>query len=127
MIFLDTNVILRWLLADDPLQSKVVERLVNRAQARELIVTDVILAEIFYVMRGKGYTRQQIGQAIDLLLELPMFSIERHDASKLLPGLLVSHPSLDFADCYLLARALQTQQTLQTFDKALQKAYASHS
>ncbi|MES9902043.1 MAG: type II toxin-antitoxin system VapC family toxin [Sedimenticola sp.] len=53
MIAVDTNVLLRYLLGDDPDQSVMAERLITGSQT--VLVTDVVLVEMVWTLRGKKY------------------------------------------------------------------------
>lgn len=125
MSLVDTNIILRWLLVDDAKYAPLAEQLVNDAGGGELVITDVILAEVFYVMRGKAYSRAQIVSAINALAAQPAFRFEASIAVIKRLAAIISSTKLDFADCYLLARARQANQPLATFDKGLQRLYQS--
>ncbi|MGH7195863.1 MAG: PIN domain-containing protein [Candidatus Saccharimonadales bacterium] len=125
MTLVDTNIILSWLLVDDAKYASLAEQLVNDAGESELIITDVILAEVFYVMRGKAYSRGQIVSVINALAAQPAFRFEASIAVIKRLAALISSTKLDFADCYLLARAVQAKQPLYSFDAALNKIYQS--
>ncbi|MGH7236976.1 MAG: PIN domain-containing protein [Candidatus Saccharimonadales bacterium] len=125
MTLVDTNIILRWLLVDDAQYAPLAEQLVNDAGEGELVITDVILAEVFYVMRGKAYSRGQIVNAINALVAQPAFRFEASIAVIKRLAAVISSTNLDFADCYLLARAVQAKQPLHSFDAALNKTYQS--
>ncbi len=122
MAFVDTNVLLRWLLADHATLSSKAESLIENAQPGTLIVTDIVMAEIVYVLRGTGRDRQQTSEALLLIGRTAAFKYEYRDVAMEVIALLVD-TRLDFADCYLLARARQGKQELITFDAALRKSY----
>lgn len=53
MIAVDTNVLLRYLLDDDKIQSVKAEKLIN---GKELVlITDVVLVETVWTLKGKKY------------------------------------------------------------------------
>lgn len=122
MVFVDTNVLLRWLLGDHQELSAKAEELVQRAKPGSLIVTDIIVAEIVYVLRSTGRDRQQTGEALLLIGRTPVFKYENDELMTEIIDLLIG-TSLDFADCYLLARAKREKVSLETFDEALHKKY----
>lgn len=122
MAFVDTNILLRWLLGDHKELSLKAEKLVTSAKPGSLVVTDIVMAEIVYVLRGKGYNRQKTSEAILLIGRTPAFKFENEELAMVIINLLTS-TALDFADCYLLARANREKTGLKTFDKALSKAY----
>ena len=122
MTYLDTNVILRWMLDDDRLLSPRARRIIDESEPAEFLVTDVTLSEIFYVLRGKGYNRQQTAEYMYGLLEQPAFIFDQESRLNQLIA-LIRDTNLDFADCYLICRALHSGASLKTFDKAMLKAY----
>ena len=122
MAFVDTNVLLRWLLGDHQELSAKAEELVQRAKPSSLVVTDIIVAEIVYVLRSTGRDRQQTGEALLLIGRTPVFKYENDELMTEIIDLLTA-TSLDFADCYLLARVKRENMSLETFDEALRKKY----
>ncbi|HET8709542.1 MAG TPA: PIN domain-containing protein [Candidatus Saccharimonadales bacterium] len=121
MVFVDTNVVLRWLLGDHEL-SKRAQHLVTEAKPDELLITDVVSAEIVYVLGGLRKDRQQVREAFMLLRQSSAFMFESDHVIRRTIDLLATS-KLDFADCYLLARAVHTGAELATFDNALQRRY----
>ncbi len=53
MIAIDTNVLLRYLLDDDPVQSKKAEKLITGNDV--VLVTDVVLVETLWTLKGEKY------------------------------------------------------------------------
>lgn len=53
MIAVDTNVLLRYLLADDDIQHKKAQSLIENQ--RPVLITDVVLAETIWTLTGKRY------------------------------------------------------------------------
>jgi predicted nucleic-acid-binding protein len=125
MTHIDTNVILRWLLDDDKSQSPRATRLIEHAEPGEYLVTDVILGEIFYILRGKRYARQQLSAAMYELLNQPAFIFDQERRLDLL-FTLIAETKLDFADCYLIARAVFSGSPLETFDKPMLRVHKKY-
>lgn len=126
MTFIDTNVVLRWLLQDHRPQSRQVNGLIDHAPEDSFLVSDVVLAETYYVLaRAKDYSNPQIAEILRTLTEWPAFAFEDE---RLLGKLfaVICETTLDFADCYLISRAIHAGEPLKTFDKQMQKAYARH-
>jgi predicted nucleic acid-binding protein len=122
MVFVDTNILLRWLLGDHRELSAKAETLVEKAEPSSLIVTDIIVAEIVYVLRSTGRDRQQTGEALSLIGRTSAFTYENDElVAEIINPLTAT--SLDFADCYLLVRARREKMGLETFDEALHKRY----
>ena len=122
--FVDTNVILRWLLNDHPEMSRQAWELIKKGETREdeLYITDVVLGELFYVLRSKQHDNTEIAEIFNDLLERPAFIFDQESRLSLLFD-IIGGTKLDFADCYLISRAIFSKQPLKTFDKAMQKAY----
>lgn len=119
-ILLDANILLRLILQDDEQLFKRAITIVSQAKPSSLIVSPVIAAEVVYVLRIEDYSRAQAAENLLLLIKRPQFK-----QSELLYDSLnfFSETRLDFADCYLLARALSSGEKLKTLDVELQKAY----
>lgn len=124
MVFVDTNIIIRWLLGDHPELSAQAEKIVKKAGEGGLVITDVVVAEIVYVLRGAGYDRHQTTEALLMLERTPAF---HYESPELVLDVvrIMGERALDFADCYLLVRARRERTGLETFDKALLKLYKS--
>lgn len=120
MAFVDTNILLRWLLNDHKELSPKAEKLISAAKPASLVVTDVIAAEIVYVLRGTGRDRTQTGEALLLIGRTPAFKYE-NDELMLDIIKLLTNTSLDFADCFLLIRSRREKVGLETFDDQLRK------
>jgi predicted nucleic acid-binding protein len=122
MTFIDTNILLRWLLGDHKELSPKAEIIVQEAKPSTLLVTDIIVAEIVYVLRGTGRDRQQTSEALLLIGRTEAFKYENEELIMEVTRLL-TEIKLDFADCYLLARARRERLSLETFDRSLRKLY----
>ncbi len=122
MVFIDTNILLRWLLGDHEALSQKAERIVTSANKNSLIVTDIVVAEAVYVLRGTGRDREQTAEALLLIERTDTFKYEN---SELILDIvrLISDTTLDFADCYLLSRAKREGVDLATFDAKLLKLF----
>ena len=122
MTLVDTNVLLRWLLDDHKELSPKAEKIVQEAQPSSLLVTDIIVAEIVYVLRGTGRDRQQTSEALLLIGRTEAFKYENEELLAEIIRLMTT-TKLDFADCYLLARSRREKLELATFDEPLNKLY----
>ncbi len=125
MVLVDTNILLRWLLGDHNELSPKAEKIVQEAKSSSLLVTDIIVAEIVYVLRGTGRDRQQTSEALLLIERTEAFKYENEE---LLAEIirLITTTKLDFADCYLLARSRREKLELETFDGPLNKLYLKY-
>jgi predicted nucleic acid-binding protein len=122
MTFVDTNILIRWLLGDHKELSLKAEKIVQAAKPATLLLTDVVVAEIVYVLRGTGRDRKQTSEALLLIGRTSAFKYENEELIMEVTR-LITEIKLDFADCYLLARSRREKRGLETFDKALNKFY----
>ena len=67
MIAIDTNVLLRYLLWDDKMQAAKADKLINGSAP--VLITDVVLAETVWALKGKKYKLNKIA-IIDVLNSL---------------------------------------------------------
>jgi len=76
MISIDTNVLLRYLLDDDPVQSSKASILIEGAD--KVLITDVVLVEAIWTLKGKKYKLDKDGivQFISALFEEPNIVFE---------------------------------------------------
>ena len=124
MAYVDTNVILRWLLNDDAALAARAEAVFDGAKDHSLMVTDVVMAEVTYVLRSLRYTREQVVAAFDMLQLTSVLAIE-HESELAEAMTLMLSTKLDFADCYLIARARHDGTGLETFDADMERRFKS--
>lgn len=103
MIGIDTNVIVRLLVADDEKQTDAASRYLKQHCSSDdpALLSDIVLVECAWVLEDVyEYSRAQIGDAIDGLLATAQLRAE--DASAV--GMALQRfrsGSADFADCLL--------------------------
>ena len=133
MIAIDTNVLLRYLLQDDPKQSGKAGSLINGEE--DVLVTNVVLAETLWTLCGKKYnaTQSNVVSTIQALFEEPKIIFEDPQTVwKTLDDYVKSngkkHKKIDFQDALILncakKYAFQRAEELSgfyTFDKAAQR------
>lgn len=120
MIAVDTNVLVRAILDDDPRQSAVARRVIEHA--RDVFVPITVLLELAWVLKSVGWNRSQVHQALSTLALQPTVQLDR--AAEVLAALddYKDGPA-DFAD-YLNLHQAKTlgASKLLTFDRKLAKA-----
>ncbi len=124
--WLDTNVLLRFLLNDHPEMSPAAATLIQQAGSIRFKVAAVVLAECCYVLRGKIYSFNHSDIACVLKDFLLVEGIESDELPILLNALhLFEKHRLDFADAYLMARA-QTGggESIVSFDSDILRLYS---
>ena len=104
--FLDTNVLIRHLTGDPPAQAHRATRYLQ--QADELLVPDLILAEVVYVLESYyEIPRSRIAEALGAVLAFPAVRVVDRPLLHRTVELYEAH-GLDFADAYLVASAERT-------------------
>jgi predicted nucleic-acid-binding protein len=121
---LDTNVLVRFLVEDDPVQSAKAGRVIERAMARNeaLFISDLVLCETVWVLLSAYRVPRR--EVADVLSRVLMAS---HLAFRDAEALLRAHRAFvggrgDFADYVLREHALTAGcDEVVTFDRALLK------
>jgi predicted nucleic-acid-binding protein len=123
MTGLDTNVIVRYLTQDDPVQAARATQAIEDAADRgdRLFLSHVVVCELVWVLESAyGYKRSQVGDVVERILRTDQFDFDHKDqlwrAWQDYGG-----EKGDFADYVIgrLGRAAGCEVTL-TFDEALQ-------
>ena len=104
--FVDTNIIVRYLTGDPPEQAERATRYLE--QADELILPDLIFAEVVYVL--ESYYQVARVEAAPMLRSLLEFRAVRVADSRLLQRAVDVYEThrIAFADAYLIASAEST-------------------
>lgn len=117
---LDTNVLVRYLVQDDPTQSQCAARFIETECSSEqpIFISAIILCELIWVLEtAYEYSRQTIVPVIDKILRTKQFFIDQPDIIlKSLQG--YQRDGADFADHYIVN--LNTKKGCEftfTFDK----------
>ena len=122
MIALDTNVILRYLLRDDPKQARKAKALVDRLDRddEQAYVSDVVLCEVVWVLKSAyGFGRNQIGPVLHQLIAARQLAFD--SADRLLRATKAFDAGKgDFADYVIREHGRDAGcKAIRTFDKAL--------
>lgn len=118
--FVDTNVLIRHLTGDPPAQARRATRFLE--QADELLLADLILAEVAYVLES-FYELGRARVADTLRAILAYRAIRVLDAELLQRSIEVYEVHrLDFADAYLVASAERTGiGVIASFDRSIDR------
>lgn len=121
----DTNVLVRLVAQDDPLQAQAVDRLFARhAKKSEMLMVPItVVLELEWVLRSRlSQTKAQVLETIEALLTVVELSFEAEDAVE--QALLdYRDGSADFGECLHLALARKGRALpFYTFDKKATKA-----
>lgn len=117
-LWLDANVILRFLTADNEALHARAVALIARADAGEveLVLDDLILAEVIWVLRSfYEYPMAQITDVIVEFLLNPGIVANKDLAVRSLK--LARDKNVHFVDAYLALRAAAAGEEVRTFDK----------
>lgn len=122
-LLLDANVLVRFLVQDDPKQSKAASALFEKAERGDLLLhlDALIVAEAVYVLMGR-YGRERTEVASVLLAIIQNSGVETRDAVSVADALQrFGAANVDFADAWLAARAAQFGRAVASFDRDLDK------
>ena len=125
MIALDTNVIVRYLIYDEPEQARAAALEIERGATTEtpFFLCSVVICELVWVLSGAyAYGRSEIGDTLESVLRTAQFRFDSKD--QLWQALAdYRHGSADFADYLIgrLAKAAGCSETL-SFDRSLSSA-----
>lgn len=119
---LDTNILLRYLVQDDPVQGEKATQFIEKAVAEgeTFFINNIVLCEIVWVLKSAyGYSKEEIADLLEKLLKTSVFNFESKDAAWW--SLREYKKSkADFSDC-LISRQNKNQGCDETvsFDKGV--------
>ena len=79
MIALDSNVLIRLLIEDDPAQADLARRLIDSARERgdHCFISDLVLCEVEWVLdSGYGASRRDVATALQNIVASPFFAFD---------------------------------------------------
>lgn len=124
MVALDTNILVRFLVADDEMQTQKVYGIFKHAETdkTQLFVSQLVLLETIWVLESAyDRSRVEIINAIESLILLPFLKFEKHDA---IHNFISSSKSFDFdLSDMLIAYSAKYEKcdAVLTFDKKASK------
>ena len=120
MVLIDTNIIIRILLNDNPLLFKRAKELIEKEE--KLLVLDPIVFEVFYVLENKIYNtpKNEAVLSVRRFLKQKKVVLENKELIELTLE-KYSTNNISIPDSYLLARSELNNDKLLTFDKKLNK------
>ncbi len=115
----DTNVLVRLIVRDDPKQVAAAESFV----ADGAWVSVLALAEASWVLSSAyELDNRRIATAVEMLLEHGQLVLQDADVAKAALGLLRRNPALGYSDCLMVELARKAGHVpLGTFDRSLGK------
>ena len=124
MIGIDTHILLRLWLDDDPAQNRRIDTLLSAhgCTPGSLLVTDVVLVEAVWTLKSAfEQDRQAQSLAVRSLLQETAFAFEDREAVAAALDLFEAG-SCGFADCLVVAKhARQGCEFTATFDRGMRK------
>ena len=120
---LDANVIVRFLVQDEPRQSAAATALFEKAERREIALhlDSLVLAETVYVLTG-FYKRNRSDVANALLALIHNPGIKTDEETVIVDTLQrFGLENVDFADAWLSARSAKLDLAVASFDRDLDK------
>lgn len=108
MIGLDTNIVVRILVRDDPEQLEKALLLLTARQDEPgaFYINQIVLVELVWVLRSQfGKSREEISQALLFILETAAFEIEEWEIVAVALEAYTASKA-DFADCLIAAKNL---------------------
>ena len=121
MIALDTNVLVRYLVEDDPVQTPAAQELMEGLTPRHqgFISREVAIEVVWVLNRTYGFSSAQIAEALMGLITTDSLVVEvPQDIARAAAG--YARGDADFADLMILAAAERAgAEALHTFDRKL--------
>ncbi len=116
---LDTNIIIRFLTADNKLQTEKIESLFKKCDKHSLEIPDVVIMEIVYVLLSHYHlSKKDTIEKITQLVDFDRFKVHKKLIKKTLE--LFQIYNISFVDAYLCARvSINKNESLYSFDKRL--------
>lgn len=121
MAALDTNVLVGWIVDDDPKQCASVARLLESAASRHerFFITITVMLELEWVLRSRyRFDKALVTAALDALMTAAELDFQSEPALEQALWFFRQAGSPDFADCLHVALVRQAgQEPLLTFDR----------
>ncbi len=121
---IDTNVLVRLIVRDDPGQVEKAEAFV----AQGAWVSQLVLAETVWVLESVyGISRPRIGIVVDMLLEHDRLTLQDEDVIRGAHSAFERDRSAGFTDCLIVEAARKAGHLpVGTFDKAMSRIEGVH-
>ncbi|MBF0492824.1 MAG: type II toxin-antitoxin system VapC family toxin [Deltaproteobacteria bacterium] len=120
MIGLDTNILIRYLVADDKIQHEIASRFIEKQE--EMFISLIVVCEMVWVLEScYKLKHDNIVQVVQKILGVRQFLFERSDLVwKALEEF--SETKVDFSDCLIgWVNKQEACDYTVTFEKALKK------
>lgn len=117
---IDTNVLVRYLVQDDPVQSPIASKYIKTSDER-ILISSIVLCELVWVLRSAyGHTKEVITDILEKILYTEQFEIEDRDLTWKALTDFKNSKGADFSDCLIgqKNRLFDCKETV-TFDLGL--------
>jgi len=119
--FLDTNVIIRFLLCDNKILFKKAKTIFKKAENGfyKLYIDEIVVAECIWLL--SSFYKSSKNKTIQMLIKIVSFDFVICDNKNLLIDtmIMVNDQNLSFIDCWLNLKSKLMNLQLITFDKKL--------
>lgn len=123
--FLDTIILLRHILQDQPDHSSRATRLFRAVGSGEVVLhasETVIFEAVYILVKQFGASKQEIAENLQDLLDLPGLLVPNRSALSNALTFWTEHGGLSFADCFHLALAEHWKlEYISTFDQKMDR------
>jgi predicted nucleic-acid-binding protein len=123
--FVDTNILVRYLTGDPPGQAAAATPFILTAEA--LLLTDLIVAELVYVLESVYETRrEEVARVLRAVLGYPAIGVADEDLLRRAVE-IYEFDRLDFAEAYLVACAERSGiGVVASFDQSIDRVRTVH-
>jgi predicted nucleic acid-binding protein len=122
-LLLDANMLVRFLVQDDPRQSAAATALLEKAERREvaLMLEAMVVAEVVCVLLGRyGRSRGEVSSVLlSIIQNVGVDTLERDVVTDALQRFAAVN--VDFSDAWMAARAAQLDHAVASFDRDFDK------
>ena len=120
-LILDTNVWLSFFLEDRGEQHEKAKQLLYKAKQGQLevLVPQIVVFELHFALeKYYGFEKSEVIAKIESILGTKYLRIESEDSMRMAISLYSRH-SISFVDCFLIAKADDSDAKIFSFDKKL--------
>lgn len=127
LVLVDTDVLLRYLVKDDPKQFVQAEQFIRQSPSKSIFLPDAVFLELGFVLLSfYRVSKKEVVAVLETLIRSSKFVLDFPILSETL--LVFARHPISLIDAYIVAqRQAGSVQQVKTFDKKLKKVLASSS
>ncbi len=118
MIAVDTNILVRYAMRDDPQQLEVARRFLHENEC--FVLRSVVLELVWVLSSGYALSKQDIAERVRHVLRVPTVTTE--DVGNITLALQWYEKGMDFADALHIAVSIREADGFSTFDRKFANA-----